>query len=63
MFGDGHDYDWALAEDEEAAYEVEQKSEMKYQDVRILTVYVARVLIISIGVRAVRDSCSYVDGG
>ncbi|KAI0726619.1 transcription elongation factor Spt6 [Fomitopsis betulina] len=33
VFGDGHDYDWALAEDEEAAYEVEQKSEMKYQDV------------------------------
>ncbi|KAI0780912.1 transcription elongation factor Spt6 [Trametes elegans] len=34
VFGDGHDYDWALVDDEEAAYEEEQaKPEMKYQDV------------------------------
>ena len=35
MFGDGHDYDYALVDDEEAGYEEEQvKPEMKYQDVR-----------------------------
>lgn len=35
VFGDGHEYDWALVGDEEAEYEEEQpKSEMKYQDVR-----------------------------
>lgn len=38
MFGDGHDYDWALGDDEDAAMEDEApKSEMKYQDVRSLT--------------------------
>lgn len=35
MFGDGHEYDWALAADDEIEYEEEQlKPEMKYQDVR-----------------------------
>ena len=35
VFGDGHDYDYALVDDEEAGYEEEQvKPEMKYQDVR-----------------------------
>ncbi|TFY57669.1 hypothetical protein EVJ58_g6888 [Rhodofomes roseus] len=33
VFGDGHDYDWALAEDEEPVHQEEQKPEMKYQDV------------------------------
>ncbi|KAI0636950.1 transcription elongation factor Spt6 [Trametes polyzona] len=34
VFGDGHDYDWALVDDEENAFEEEQaKPEMKYQDV------------------------------
>ena len=34
VFGDGHDYDWALLGDEEAVFEEEQaKPEMKYQDV------------------------------
>ncbi|KAI0748143.1 transcription elongation factor SPT6 [Daedaleopsis nitida] len=34
VFGDGHDYDWALVDDEEVGYEEEQvKPEMKYQDV------------------------------
>ncbi|TFK76387.1 transcription elongation factor SPT6 [Pluteus cervinus] len=34
VFGDGHDYDWALAGDDEVEYEEEQmKPEMKYQDV------------------------------
>ncbi|KAH9935008.1 transcription elongation factor Spt6 [Fomitopsis serialis] len=33
VFGDGHEYDWALAEDEEVVHEEEQKPEMKYQDV------------------------------
>ena len=34
VFGDGHDYDWALADDEDAVFEEEQaKPEMKYQDV------------------------------
>ncbi|OBZ75792.1 Transcription elongation factor SPT6 [Grifola frondosa] len=34
VFGDGHEFDWALVEDEEATYDEEQvKPEMKYQDV------------------------------
>lgn len=33
MFGDGHEYDWALEGDEEAEYEERLKPEMKYQDV------------------------------
>ncbi|KAF8964059.1 transcription elongation factor SPT6 [Flammula alnicola] len=34
VFGDGHEYDWALAGDDEADYEEEQiKPDMKYQDV------------------------------
>ncbi|CCM04612.1 uncharacterized protein FIBRA_06796 [Fibroporia radiculosa] len=34
VFGDGHDYDWALMADDEAAIDEEQqKPEMKYQDV------------------------------
>ncbi|KAF9013878.1 SH2 domain-containing protein [Cyathus striatus] len=34
VFGDGHEYDWALVDDEDAEYEeVQIKPEMKYQDV------------------------------
>ncbi|KZT70155.1 transcription elongation factor Spt6 [Daedalea quercina L-15889] len=33
VFGDGHEYDWALVDDEEVVYEETQKPEMKYQDV------------------------------
>ncbi|KAH9854249.1 transcription elongation factor Spt6 [Lenzites betulinus] len=34
VFGDGHDYDWALGDDEETNFEEDQaKPEMKYQDV------------------------------
>ncbi|TBU50800.1 transcription elongation factor SPT6 [Dichomitus squalens] len=34
VFGDGHEYDWALVDDEETGFEEEQvKPEMKYQDV------------------------------
>jgi len=36
VFGDGHDYDWALAGDDEMDFEEERlKPEMRYQDVRI----------------------------
>jgi transcription elongation factor SPT6 len=34
VFGDGHEYDWALAGDEELEFDEEHaKPEMKYQDV------------------------------
>jgi hypothetical protein len=34
VFGDGHEYDWALEGDDEADFNEEQlKPEMKYQDV------------------------------
>ncbi|KZT26523.1 transcription elongation factor Spt6 [Neolentinus lepideus HHB14362 ss-1] len=34
VFGDGHDYDWALVDEDDAEYEEEkQKPEMRYQDV------------------------------
>ncbi|KAH9951462.1 transcription elongation factor Spt6 [Amylocystis lapponica] len=33
VFGDGHDYDWALADDDEVAYDEDAKPEMRYQDV------------------------------
>ena len=40
MFGDGHDYDWALVEEEELGLEEEgPKAEMKYQDVRTTFVF------------------------
>jgi hypothetical protein len=36
VFGDGHDYDWALEGEEDAPLDEEQmKPEMRYQDVRI----------------------------
>lgn len=36
VFGDGHEYDWALTADDDLDYDEEQlKPEMKYQDVRI----------------------------
>ena len=39
MFGDGHDYDWALADDEEIAMDDDaQKQETKYQDVSVTAV-------------------------
>ena len=46
VFGDGHDYDWALVDDDEPAYEEEQvKPEMKYQDVRLPYKRVVSMLI------------------
>lgn len=33
VFGDGHEYDWALEGDGEGEYEEQFKPEMKYQDV------------------------------
>ena len=34
VFGDGHEYDWALVDDDDAVYDEEKlKPEMKYQDV------------------------------
>lgn len=52
MFGDGHDYDWALVDDEENAYEAEQaKPEMKYQDVRSPHLSWRRVAEIITGLR------------
>lgn len=37
MFGDGHDYDWALADEEETAMDDDtNKQETKYQDVSVI---------------------------
>ena len=37
VFGDGHDYDWALVEEEELGLEEDvPKGEMRYQDVSCL---------------------------
>lgn len=38
VFGDGHDYDWALVadDDQEMADETEKKLDMKYRDVSLL---------------------------
>ncbi|KAJ7172406.1 transcription elongation factor SPT6 [Mycena filopes] len=33
VFGDGHDYDWALEDDDQAAYDDEPKPETKFADV------------------------------
>lgn len=33
VFGDGHEYDWALAGDDEVDFDEEMKPDMKYQDV------------------------------
>lgn len=33
VFGDGHDYDWALADDEDDYKEEQIKPDMNYQDV------------------------------
>ncbi|KZT09507.1 transcription elongation factor SPT6 [Laetiporus sulphureus 93-53] len=33
VFGDGHEFDWALMDEEETAYDEEQKPEIKYHDV------------------------------
>jgi hypothetical protein len=41
VFGDGHEYDWALEGDDEAEFNEEQlKPEMKYQDVWALFIVV-----------------------
>lgn len=45
VFGDGHDYDWALVEDEDVGLEEDvPKGEMKYQDVRIWLAYCDSIL-------------------
>ena len=37
VFGDGHDYDWALVDEEEPSFDDEaQKQETRYQDVSTL---------------------------
>ena len=45
VFGDGHEYDWALVEDDEPTYEEQAKQEMKYQDVRHLSDSAGSILI------------------
>lgn len=37
VFGDGHEYDWALEDDEPDLNEEQSKPELKYQDVCIST--------------------------
>lgn len=37
MFGDGHDYDWALVDEEDEYRDEQTKQEMNYQDVSHLT--------------------------
>jgi transcription elongation factor SPT6 len=38
VFGDGHEYDWALEADDEVQYDEDNlKPEMKYQDVSAIT--------------------------
>ncbi len=45
MFGDGHEYDWALNEEEETGLEDElPKLEMKYQDVRNFKFSIAKIV-------------------
>ena len=62
VFGDGHDYDWALVDDEEPGYEEEQvKPEMKYQDVRRLNNHSVQILTLRTGLRAIRDPCTSLD--
>lgn len=40
VFGDGHEYDWALVGDDEADVEEDHyKPDMKYQDVRCLLIH------------------------
>ena len=46
VFGDGHEYDWALVGDEEADYEEEHmKPEMKYQDVSIVILHHCSIVL------------------
>ena len=48
VFGDGHEYDWALAGDDNAAFEKEQiKSKMKYQDISSTVSYFCFSLIFT----------------
>ena len=65
VFGDGHDYDYALVDDEEAGYEEEQvKPEMKYQDVRVIrSTRVVLPLTLMLGFRTIRDPSSYAHRG
>ena len=35
VFGDGHDYDWALEDDEQELADDVQKMDMKYRDVSL----------------------------
>ena len=65
VFGDGHDYDWALVDDEEAVYEEDRaKPEMKYQDVSVvMTCRMLCVLRQPIGLRTVGDSSTVTHGG
>jgi hypothetical protein len=40
VFGDGHEYDWALEADDEIQYDEDNlKPEMKYQDVSFFLVW------------------------
>ena len=66
VFGDGHDYDWALADDDEAMVEEEHgKPDMKYQDVRLLISMqiVCRTHHRDVGFRTIRNSSSVAHRG
>ena len=57
MFGDGHDYDWALVEDEELGLEEEgPKGEMKYQDVSAKFISLIINLSVGSGFRAIGNT-------
>jgi hypothetical protein len=52
VFGDGHEYDWALEGDDEADFNEEQlKPEMKYQDVCALAPSLLSFFDTSLGLR------------
>lgn len=60
VFGDGHEYDWALEGDDEAEYEERLKPEMKYQDVCSI-IYPAWPRVDTCdfsGLRTFRNTCS-----
>lgn len=64
MFGDGHEYDWALEGDDDPEFREDLlKPEMKYQDVCFAPLHSYTFSSVLLGFRAIGNSSATTDRG
>lgn len=64
MFGDGHEYDWALEGDDDLDFREDLlKPEMKYQDVSFASFHPNTFSSGMPGLRTIRNSGAVIDRG